>query len=56
MAFDVDTAAAVAQRGFAIDDRGKPPDFVLEVASLSTALKGYTSKRSGYAAYGVHEY
>ena len=55
-AFDVDTAAAIAQRGFAIDDRCKPPDFVLEVASLSTALNGYTTKRSGYAAYGVHEY
>ena len=26
------------------------------MASLSTALNGYTTKRSGYAAYGVHEY
>ena len=26
------------------------------MASLNTALNGYTSKRSGYAAYDVHEY
>ena len=45
VAFDVDTAAAIAQRGFGIDDRGKPPDFVLEVASLNTPLNDYTIKR-----------
>ena len=56
VAFDVDTAAAIAQRGFSIDERGKSPDFVLEVASLNTALNDYTTKRTGYAAYGASEY
>ena len=56
VAFDVDTAAAIAQRGFSIEERGKSPDFVLEVASLNTALNDYTAKRTGYAAYGASEY
>ena len=56
VAFDVDTAAAISQRGFSIEERGKSPDFVLEVASLNTALNDYTIKRTGYADYGASEY
>ena len=56
VAFNVDPAAAIGRRGFAIEEQGKPPDFVLEVASLNTALNDYTSKRAGYAAYGIPEY
>ncbi len=56
VAFNVDRAAVIEDRGFAIDDIGKPPDFVLEVASFSTALNDYTTKRNGYAVYGIPEY
>ena len=48
----------VAQRrhGYVIAEQGKPPDFVLEVASVSTGRRDYTVKREGYAAFGVTEY
>ena len=56
VAFNIDPAEAIARRGYAIDDQGKPPDFVLEIASIHTALNDYTSKRVDYAAYGIPEY
>ena len=56
IAFNVDPAEAIARRGFAIDDQGKPPDFVLEIASIHTALNDYTTKRKDYATYGIPEY
>ena len=56
VAFGVNTAEVIARRGYAIDDQGKPPDFVLEIASIHTALNDYTSKRVDYAAYGIPEY
>ena len=56
VAFGVNSAEAVARSGFAIDDQGKPPDFVLEIASLTTAENDYTYKRRDYAAYGIPEY
>ena len=36
VAFDVDPSAVIARRGYAIEEQGKTPDFVLEVASEST--------------------
>ena len=56
IAFDVDVVAVIAQRGYAIEEQGKPPDFVLEVASESTARRDEIRKRTGYQAYGVQEY
>lgn len=56
IAFDVDRDDAVARRCFALDERGKPPDFVLEVASESTAPNDYENKPQLYAAFGVPEY
>ena len=56
IAFDVDRDATVARRCFALDERGKPPDFVLEVASENTAPNDYQNKPQGYAAFGVPEY
>ena len=56
VAFGVDPAAIVARNGYVISEVGKPPDFVLEVASRSTGRRDYTVKREGYAAYGVREY
>ena len=56
VAFDVDVDDAIAQGGYAVNNRGKPPDFVLEVASRNTARNDETNKRDSYAAYGVTEY
>ncbi len=42
--------------GYAIDRQGKPPDFVLEVASRWTGVVDYTEKREDYARYGIAEY
>ncbi len=41
--------------GYMISEVGKPPDFVLEVASESTGQRDYTVKREIYASYGVRE-
>lgn len=56
IAFNVDRAAAIAQRGYAIEERGKPPDFALEIASVNTARNDDIGKREGYAALGIPEY
>lgn len=56
VAFGVYSAEVIARHGYAIDDQGKPPDFVLEIASLTTAENDYTYKRADYAAYGIPEY
>ena len=56
IAFGVDRAQAVEQNGYSIRDLGKPPDFVLEIASVRTAENDYTQKRLDYAAFGVPEY
>ena len=42
--------------GYPIDLQGKPPDFVLEIASHTTGRIDYTDKRLDYARYGVTEY
>ena len=56
IAFGVDAAAITATNGYVIDEVGKPPDFVLEVASASTGRRDYTVKRIRYARLGVLEY
>ena len=56
VAFGVDPKAIVSRNGYVIQHAGKPPDFVLEVASKSTGRRDYTVKREGYAGYGVREY
>ena len=56
VAFGVDPRLIVARNGYVISEVGKPPDFVLEVASRSTGRNDYTVKREGYAGYGVREY
>ena len=42
--------------GYAIDLQGKPPDFVLEVASKTTGVIDYTEKRRDYERFGIAEY
>ena len=54
--FGVNPEAIIARNGYVISEVGKPPDFVLEVASRSTGRRDYTVKREGYAGYGVTEY
>ncbi len=56
IAFDVDPAARLARNGYLIPEQGKPPDFVLEVASESTGRRDETYKRDAYAAMGIPEY
>ena len=56
IAFGVDRALAVEQNGYSIREQGKPPDFVLEIASESTGENDYTDKRDDYAAFGIPEY
>ena len=51
-----DPPAVIWRNGYVINEVGKPPDFVLEVASRSTGRRDYTVKREGYARYGVGEY
>ena len=56
IAFEVDPSLYYEQNGFVVSDQGKPPDFVLEVASPSTADIDVGPKRDDYAALGVAEY
>ena len=49
VAFEVDAYAIAARNGYVISEVGKPPDFVMEVASESTAERDETVKREGYA-------
>ena len=56
IAFDVDPQLYYEQRGYVISDQGKPPDFVLEVASPSTAERDVVFKRVEYARLGIPEY
>ena len=56
IAFDVDFNLAVGQMGYPIRDPGKPPNFVLEIASPSAGGQDYTGKRNDYAAFGIPEY
>ena len=46
----------IEQRGYAIDSQGKAPDFVLEVASVTTGRIDYTEKRLDYESFGIAEY
>ena len=56
VAIGVDPIAIEERNGYVINEVGKPPDFVLEIGSASTGVADYTTKRDGYAGYGVTEY
>ena len=56
IAFNVNADATIAQNGYAVLDRGKPPDFVLEVASTTTGRNDYTDKRIDYQEFRIPEY
>ena len=42
--------------GYSIERQGKPPDFVLEIASPTTGRTDYTAKRRDYERFGIAEY
>ncbi len=56
VAFNIRRARVIAQKGYSIREQGKPPDFVLEVASDNTARRDEIRKREDYAAFGIAEY
>ncbi len=56
VAFGVSPNAIRFRNGYEILEAGKPPEFVLEVASESTGARDYTVKREIYESFGVSEY
>ncbi len=56
IAFDCDPARAIERQGYDITEQGKPPDFVMEIASKTTGRVDYTEKRVDYERYGIPEY
>ena len=56
VAFDVDLDAYEASNGYVISEQGKPPDFILEVASRHTAADDLGPKKDYYERLGVSEY
>ena len=56
IAFNVDPKAFDTHNGYLIPEQGKPPDFVLEIASKNTGRADETSRRADYGAMGVLEY
>ena len=56
IAFNVDPEAHHRRNGYIIDEQGKPPDFVLEIASRRTGRVDVEDKRNDYAALGIPEY
>ena len=56
VAFDADPELYYARNGYVISEQGKPPDFVLEVASSSTGRRDTVEKPVIYARLGILEY
>ncbi len=56
IAFDADPELYERNNGYVVSEQGKPPDFVLEIASLSTRAADNDVKRGFYARHGVLEY
>ncbi len=56
VAFGVDPGFIRRSNAYVIDEVGKPPDFVLEVASESTGRRDYSVKRRGYERLRALEY
>ena len=56
IAFDCDPERAIALQGYDITEQGKPPDFVMEIASKTTGRIDYTEKRVDYERYRIPEY
>ena len=56
VAFGVDLVAYKESNGYIIEEQGKPPDFVLEIASRRTGREDVVDKRRDYEGLGIPEY
>ena len=56
VAFGVNPAAYYQSNAYVVSQQGKPPDFVLEIASPSTAVEDVNNKPADYATLGIPEY
>ena len=56
VAFDVDVSLIEYHNTYRVWAIGKPPDFVMEIGSKSTARRDMTAKRDLYAKLGIGEY
>ena len=56
VAFGVDPAAYRETNGYVIAEQGKPPDWVLEIASEGTGQNDVGEKREFYERLGITEY
>lgn len=54
--FGVDVQTIIKQNGYRLWQWRKPPDFVLQVATESSAIDDLTTKRDIYAQIGAREY
>ena len=56
IAFNADPVLYQQNNAYVISEQGKPPDFIMEVASRGTGRRDATAKREDYLAMGVREY
>jgi len=56
VAFGADAEGYSRRNGYVISEQGKPPDFVLEIASYYTGDLDVTVKRDAYEKLGIPEY
>ena len=56
VSFDADPQALELSNAYVISEQGKPPDFILEIASRRTRRTDRTTKRDIYASLEVPEY
>ena len=56
VAFDVDAGKVDRRNAYIISEVGKPPEFVMELATEMMGRRDCTIKRDGYAWLGVPEY
>ena len=56
VSFGADPELYERNNGYVVSEQGKPPDFVLEIASRSTREVDNSVKREFYARHGVLEY
>ena len=56
IAFKAEPEAYRDSNGYIISEQGKPPDFILEIASRSTGRQDTVEKRAAYRELGIPEY
>ena len=56
VAFNVDPDAFERSNAYVIEEQGKPPDFVMEIASPSSRRRDLVTKRAAYANLKIPEY